>query len=71
LNGSQSRAGALPANLPAFTRSRLADAATNGFHDTIWLLVALSAFCFLASLLLSKKQPAQTPASKEQEILVA
>lgn len=70
LNGSQSGVGALPANLPSFIRSRLADAAINGFHDTIWLLVALSAFCFLASLLLSKKQPAQIPASQE-EVLVA
>jgi EmrB/QacA subfamily drug resistance transporter len=70
VSGSQSGGGALPANLPSFIRNQLANAAINGFHDTIWLLIALSAFCFLASLLLSKKQPAQTPASAE-EVLVA
>jgi EmrB/QacA subfamily drug resistance transporter len=59
LSGGQSGAS-LPANLPIFIQSRLADAAINGFHDTIWLLVALSALGLCATLLLHKK-PAEAP----------
>jgi predicted MFS family arabinose efflux permease len=38
--------------LPPFVLAKLAQAAVDGFHDTIWLLIVLSAFGILLALLL-------------------
>jgi EmrB/QacA subfamily drug resistance transporter len=61
-------------HLPAFVQARLADAAVSGFHDTVWLLIAVSALGFVAALLLSKKRGKETePASAptlEEPVLV-
>jgi len=70
LGGGQSGAS-LPANLPAVIQSRLADAAIAGFHDTIWLLVALSALGLLASLLLRAKSAAVPEPATSEKVLVA
>lgn len=62
LIGGSGASGSVSA-LPAFVQARLADAAVNGFHDTIWLLIALSALGFAAALFLRGhviKQPGQT-----------
>lgn len=50
----QSGPGGSVSHLPAFVQARLADAAVNGFHDTIWLLTVLSALGFGAVPLLRK-----------------
>lgn len=44
--------GSTASHLPIVVRNQLAQAAVSGFHDTIWLLVGLSAFGFLMALLL-------------------
>jgi EmrB/QacA subfamily drug resistance transporter len=60
--------GALPtsgsvANLPLALRAQLASAAVAGFHDTIWLLVGISALGCLAALLLRGRPSAQAAAT--------
>ncbi len=60
--------------LPAFVQARLADAAVNGFHDIIWLLIALSALGFCAALLVRNqpsKQLKQASASSIEELTLA
>jgi len=39
--------------LPALIRTRVQDAATAGFHDTVWLMVGLGVVGFLVSLFLT------------------
>lgn len=61
-------------NLPAFIQARLADAAVNGFHDTIWLLIVVSALGFGAALFLrnqSVEKPEQTNAPVIEESALA
>jgi predicted MFS family arabinose efflux permease len=48
--------GAGLAGVPPLVRERLAQAAVAGFHDTIWLLVALAALGLVAALLLPSRQ---------------
>ncbi|MGO8946563.1 MAG: DHA2 family efflux MFS transporter permease subunit [Ktedonobacterales bacterium] len=50
--------GGVPANLPPAIAAQLGQAAVAGFHDTIWLLVALSALGCLAALLLRRARAA-------------
>jgi hypothetical protein len=66
----------LPETLPAFIQVRLADAAIRGFHDTILLLVALSALGVVATLLLRQKQEqspkgATEPSNEERSLPAA
>jgi predicted MFS family arabinose efflux permease len=49
--GGAAREGGL-ATLPPAARAQLADAAAAGFHDTVWLLVALAALGLAGALLL-------------------
>ncbi len=53
------------ARLAGPARARLQDAATAGFHDAIWVLVAIAGLAFLLSLLFpaAAGQPCSAPAS--------
>ncbi|HEX9514782.1 MAG TPA: DHA2 family efflux MFS transporter permease subunit [Streptosporangiaceae bacterium] len=53
------------ARLAGPARTRLQDAATAGFHDAIWVLVAIAGLAFLLSLLFpaAAGQPCSAPAS--------
>lgn len=72
LSIGQSGPGGSFSNLPAFVQARLADAAVNGFHDTIWLLIVVSALGFGVAPLLSKHavkkaEPSDTPTAPDVE----
>jgi EmrB/QacA subfamily drug resistance transporter len=60
--GARLPAAGSAAQLPQAVRARLAQAAVTGFHDTIWLLVAVSLLGCLVALLL-RRGPASSSAS--------
>ncbi len=53
-------AGGSVSGLPSAVRAQLGQAALNGFHDTIWLLVILSLVGCVAALLLRNRSRGQT-----------
>ncbi len=55
------------AALPAGARERLAEAATSGFHDTVWVLVAVCALGLCAAMLLGRKGLAAEKEANWQE----
>lgn len=61
--------------LPPALRTHLAQAATAGFHDTIWLLIAISAIGCMAALLVRHHQPVMSgeaaPLAHERESVAA
>ncbi len=59
---SLGQTGGVAAGLPPAVRAQLAQAALNGFQDTIWLLVILSLVGCLSALLLRNRPPGQTVA---------
>jgi len=56
-SGGHTGLGTAGAHLPAPVRERLTEAAVAGFHDTIWLLVAVAALGVGAALLLCDRTP--------------
>jgi EmrB/QacA subfamily drug resistance transporter len=64
---SLQQASEAPANLPPAIAAQLGQAAVAGFHDTIWLLVALSALGCLAALLLRRRQETVSRAGDAME----
>jgi EmrB/QacA subfamily drug resistance transporter len=71
--GGQGLSASGVAHLPPALRAQLAQAAVTGFHDTIWLLTAISALGLLAALLLRNRTiPAagQVPVSETSAELV-
>lgn len=71
---SQGLSAGSAAQLPPAVRAQLAQAAIAGFHDTIWLLTAISALGLLAALLLRDSVPAavgQRPTPEPREVVAA
>ncbi len=64
VGGGHAGLGTSGAHLPAPVRARLTQAAVMGFHDTIWLLVAVAALSVGAALLLHDRTP--TPMASPQ-----
>jgi EmrB/QacA subfamily drug resistance transporter len=57
------------ANVPPTIAARLDQAAIAGFHDTIWMLVALAALGCLAALLLRGRAGRAAPENKTQSLV--